>query len=133
MLFAPGFQDPQSEEYWSYAFTVWIDGPIPDASGLADLLDAYYDGLISMAARAEGKDVGDDPARVEVQRASADGFDAAVHLSDASGTSEPVHLRLRIAGEVAERALLRIQVSPQPSGHKIWRSLEAAVLSIQEP
>ena len=61
--------------------------------------------------------------------------DWMMHLIDAFATFEPIDLRVMVdtVAETDERTVLRIQVSPQPEEHGIWRSLEAAIASIREP
>ncbi|HEX2838296.1 MAG TPA: hypothetical protein VHN77_09245 [Phycisphaerales bacterium] len=128
LRFAPGWRDPKSENFWSYAFVLWIDEPAPDAARTDQLLEQYYDGL--MAAFAEGKPL--TPAHVEVTRTAPHIFHARMHLTDAFATFKPIDLRLVIESrqEAPSRSTLRIQISPQPSTHPIWPSLDAAIASI---
>ncbi len=132
LRFAPGWRDPQSENFWSYAFVLWIDEPAPDAERTDQLLEQYYDGL--MAAFAEGKPL--IPARAEVTQTTRTNhvrlYEARLHLTDAFATFQPIDLRLVIESrqEAPSRSTLRIQISPQPSTHPIWPSLDAAVASI---
>lgn len=39
LRFAPGWRDPSAENFWSYAFVMWIDEPAPDAARIGDLLE----------------------------------------------------------------------------------------------
>jgi hypothetical protein len=135
LLFAPGFRNSDAEDFWSYVFVLWIDEPAPDAARLDEMLELYYDGLISAVAGAKGEDVGSDPAQVDVTRVASGHFEVRMRLIDAFFTFEPIDLRARVdtVAETSERTILRIQASPQPETHAIWRSLEAAVASIQEP
>lgn len=132
LRFAPGWRDPKSENFWSYAFVMWIDEPAPDAARTDQLLEQYYDGL--MAAFAEGKPL--TPARAEVTRTTRANqpnlYEARLHLTDAFATFQPIDLRLVIESRAVtpSRSTLRIQISPQPSTHPIWTSLNAAITSI---
>lgn len=128
LRFAPGWREPKSENFWSYAFVLWIDEPAPDAARIDQLLEQYYDGL--MAAFAEGKPL--TPARVELTRTAPNRFHASMHLTDAFATFQPIDLRLAIESrqEAPSRSTLRIQISPQPNDHPIWPSLDAAITSI---
>ena len=133
LLFAPGFRDRESDGFWSYAFAVWMDGPPPDAAGLEAWFESYYDGLMNAVATGDGKDIGDDPAQVQVVATSANTFQVSIHLLDAFGNLEPVDLRAHVTSESTERTILRLQVSPQPEGHSIWNALAVAAASIREP
>lgn len=129
LRFAPGWHDPKSENFWSYAFVMWIDEPAPDAARTDQLLEQYYDGL--MTAFADGKPL--TPARAEVTRTNqAHLYEARLHLTDAFATFKPIDLRLVIESRAVtpSRSTLRIQISPQPSTHPIWTSLNAAITSI---
>lgn len=132
LRFAPGWRDPRSENFWSYAFVMWINESAPDAARVKELLEKYYDGLMSSFAAGKNKDTGGTPARIEMVRTETNRFEAKVHVIDAFATFEPIDLRMVVdsIAETDERAALHIQVSPQPKEHAIWRSLEEAIASI---
>lgn len=135
LRFSPGWRDPSAEGFWSYAFVMWIDEPVPDAERIDELLESYYTGLMSAFAAGKDKDIGGDHVRVEVTPTSPNHYEAHMRLIDAFATFEPIELRV-VINTVAEsdaRAALRIKISPQPAAHGIWRSLEAAIASIREP
>jgi formylglycine-generating enzyme required for sulfatase activity len=135
LRFATGWRDPSTEDFWSYAFVMWIDESAPDAARVAELLDGYYDGLMSTFARSADKDIGSDPAQVEVVRTAQNHFEAQMHVIDAFATFEPIDLRIVVdTVAMAEgRSAVRIQLSPQPEEHVIWRSLETAIEAIKKP
>ncbi|MBK9386108.1 MAG: hypothetical protein IPN34_14950 [Planctomycetes bacterium] len=133
LIFAPGFRDPASDEYWTYAFAVWMDESLPDAAALDRWLETYYDGLISAVAAAQGTEVEDEPADVRVECIAPDLFDATIRLIDAFGTFEPLTLHLVVTCASTDSATMRIRASPQRKEHKIWHSLEAAAASLERP
>jgi ligand-binding sensor domain-containing protein len=55
LLFAPGWRDPSTENFWSYAFVMSIDELAPDAARVKELLSSYYDGLMSVFASNKGQ------------------------------------------------------------------------------
>jgi hypothetical protein len=134
LRFAPGWRDPSAEGFWSYAFVMWIDEPVPDAARIDDLLEKYYNGLMTAFAAGKGKDISSTPARVDVvgARTSPNHYEARMHLIDAFATFEPIDLRVLIdtVAETDARSIVRIQISPQSQEHPIWRSLNAAIASI---
>jgi hypothetical protein len=134
LRFAPGWRDPSAEGFWSYAFVMWIDESAPplDAARIDDLLEKYYNGLMTSFAAGKGKDISGTPARVDVVRTAPNRYEARMHLIDAFATFEPIDLRVLVdtVAETDTRAILRIRVSPQPQEHAIWRSLNAAIASI---
>lgn len=132
LRFAPGWRDPAAADFWSYAFVMWIDESAPDAARIDQLLEAYYQGLMSVFAGNKGKDISGHPVRVEVSRTAPNHFDAQMHLIDAFATFEPIDVRV-VVDAIAEsggHSSLRVRLSPQPASHPIWRSLEAAIADI---
>jgi len=131
-MFSPGWRNPSAEGFWSYAFVMWINEPAPDAARIDDLLERYYNGLMTSFAAGKGKDISGTPARVDVVRTEPNRYEARMHLIDGFATFEPIDLRavVDVVAQTDARTTLRIQVSPQPQHHAIWRSLKAAIASI---
>src|SRR6185503_18222007 len=115
-----------------YAFVMWIDESAPDKARMKELLEKYYDGLLSSFAAGKKKDISKAPARVEVVRTATNYFEVTMRVIDAFATFEPIELRVVVNSypRTDESSVLHIQVSPQPKEHAIWRSLEAAIGSI---
>ena len=133
LRFAPGWRDPTSEGFWSYAFVMWINEDAPDAERVDELIETYYTGLMSVFAGNRGKDISATPVRVAVQRIAPNRFEAKMHFIDAFATFEPIDLRVVIetTAQSKDHAAVSIRVSPQPKEHEIWSSLETAITSIK--
>ena len=132
LLFAPGWRDSTSEDFWSYAFVMQIDEPVPNAPRVEELLELYYAGLMTAFARGDFVDTIGDSVNVELVSGRPNHFEAEMHLIDAFSTFEPIGLRVLIDTfpDTNERSSVHIRVSAQPKEHEIWRSLEAAIASI---
>lgn len=132
LRFAPGWRTPDAEDFWSYAFVMWIDEPVPDGTRIDDLLEKYYNGLLASFAAGSGKDISGTPARVDVVRRSPPRYEARMRVIDAFATFEPIELRVLVdsVAESGGRSSLRIRVSPQAKEHAIWGALDAAIASI---
>lgn len=132
LRFAPGWREPKAEDFWSYAFVMWINEPAPDKARIKTLLEKYYNGLLASFAAGKNKDISKTPARVEVVSTAPNYFELKMHVIDAFATFEPIELRVVVSShaETDKRTVLRFQVSPQPKEHAIWRSLEVAIASI---
>lgn len=134
LLFAPGWRDAESEEFWSYAFVMWINEPLPGAERLDEMFELYYDGLISAVAGERAAEWGGDPATIDVEAQGGGRFTARAQFPDAFGDMRPIDLRFVVDGEAqpgGEGSRLSIQASPQPEGHPIWTTLAGAVLQLQ--
>lgn len=134
LRFAPGWRDPESDSFWSYAIVMWIDEPIADSQRVTELLEIYYDGLMSVFAHKEFGEVSIKPAQVLTQRIAPNKFKARMHLIDAFATFEPIELFVRVetAAISESRSTVRIRVSSQPTEHQIWESMDTAILDILE-
>jgi streptogramin lyase len=132
LLFAPGWRDPNTEDFWSYAFVMSINEPAPEMTRIDELLEMYYNGLMSAFSSNKYGDIGISPVQVDVVPIAANKYEAKMHLIDAFATFEPIDLRVLIEtiADTDEHSLVRIQVSQQPKDHKIWRSLALAIESI---
>jgi hypothetical protein len=139
LRFAPGWRTPGAEDFWSYAFVMWINEPEPDAARIDELLEMYYNGLMTSFAAAAGHDISSTPVRVDVVPTAPNRYEARMHLIDAFATFKPMDLRVVVetaaepSPETDARSIVRIQLSPQPPDHAIWRSLQAAIASIPSP
>ena len=133
LRFAPGWRDPNSENFWSYAFVMSIDEPAADGTRVKELLELYYDGLMSVFASNRGKEASIKPTRVTVRSAAQNHYEATMHLIDAFATFEPVdiHVQIKTLTGTGEHSFVYIKVSKQPYEHEIWRSLQAAIDDIQ--
>lgn len=91
LRFPPGFFDPASPDYWSYAF-VWrtADPAQLDAAALADELTRYFQGLIA-AVDQQGKVTARDTIAATA-RADGARFALTAHVFDAFKTAQPLDL-----------------------------------------
>lgn len=133
LRFPPGWRDPSSENFWSYAFVMSINEPAPDADRVTELLKNYYDGLLSVFAFKKYGNVSIKPSRVELSQTSPNQYEAKMHLIDAFATFQPINVRVVVTtiADTTGHSSVQIQISKQPKEHKIWRSLNAAIESIQ--
>ena len=134
LLFPPGWRDPDSENFWSYAFVMTIDEQPPEATRIQELLELYYDGLMSVFASGKEKESLITPTKVVVNQIKTNQYEANMHLVDAFATFEPVDIRVRIETVAAEdgHSQVRVQISRQPDDHQIWKELSAAIEHILE-
>lgn len=125
LRFPPGWRKPTSEMFWSYAITMHLDEPEPDADRIATILERYYDGLMHVF----GVDEIIDPATV-VARPTAPGvFEADMEVIDGFATYRPMLIRIKITtdAEGDGGSVLRVRLSPQPDDHPVWHKLQDAL------
>ncbi len=92
LRFPPGFFDPASGDYWSYAFIWRTEDPAQlDAAALGAELTAYFRGLIAAVDKQQRIQARDEI----VARAEPDGagrFRLTAHVFDAFKTAAPIDL-----------------------------------------
>lgn len=132
LRFSPGMFEPESEDFWTYAFVWWVPlATTLDAATLGSDLETYFRGLSKAVSGSQGFDPGemDIRATLAAEKTQGDGhrFSGKVVTFDAFATREPVTLNVRIATrrcEAAERLVVFFELSPQPESHAVWRTLE---------
>ncbi len=128
--FAPGWDDPQKEDYWTYVYLWWVEGkPALDAAALQKYLAAYYDGLIGR--NIDRRNIPKEkvkPVRVNLTpQPGGTRYTGRIDMLDYMA-QRPMTLHC-IADikycTVAGRTAIFFQVSPQESGHPIWKEMQA--------
>lgn len=129
LRFAPGWRSPEKEDYWSYAFVMWIDERVPDKGRISTLLESYYNGLLTAFAQGDGQDISATPVQIDIAQSFPGQFKANMRAADAFGTYKPitVHFEIKSVSLGSKRSSLHVKVSTQPKEHAIWKSLEAAI------
>jgi hypothetical protein len=131
--FAPGWGDPKSEEYWSYAYLWWLEGSQQiDAATLQMYLKAYYDGLV--ARNVKERNIPADkviPTKVTIKntKTAPDNkgtFEGMVRMLDYM-TQQPITLHFRVHVKNCteqDRTAVFIELSPKPYKHAIWMAFD---------
>jgi hypothetical protein len=130
--FTPGWGNLKNDEYWTYAFLWWLDGPPKtDAGIIAENLKAYYTGLIKTntdSTKASTEKL--IPVTTSFKKAPTDKGD----LETYTGTIEMVDfmqrkpitlnciVRLRFCKE-SNKGILFYELSPKPFNHINWVNL----------
>jgi hypothetical protein len=115
LRFMPGFFDPNSRGWWSYAFVWWIEGqPKLDTALLTSNMRAYFIGLAR--AVAEGKfPVDPSTFQVSLVPGEAQTFNGTLHVLDAFKTHKDIDLlaRIRIT-ECGDHTAVMAAIAPPP-------------------
>ena len=132
--FTPGWGDPKTEEYWSYAFLWYLDEmPVTNDTTIQTNLNAYYAGLIgrNMERRKIPKEklfpVKTSVKEVKAESGDQKTFRGTINMLDYM-EQKPITLNCVVhvkscAGQA--KGFLFYEISPKPSADKIWTSLES--------
>jgi hypothetical protein len=132
--FPPGWGDAKSEEYWSVAYLLWLDGEQKiDAGILQNNLKIYYDDLIAGALIRRNLTLAPGtvfPTQVTIKKITAEADDletytGTIHMYDYMGQAPMtlnylVHIKSCAA---KNRVPLFFEISPKPFDHPLWRKL----------
>ncbi len=137
--FAPGWDEKDNENYWSYTFLWCVDGQqLMNEQMLDNDLTAYYRGLVNK--NLEPGKMPDDkavPVKVSVKKIKTltgdiATFSAVISMIDYMG-SEPIMLNSIIHSRkcgTQSRSIILFEVSPQSPSGPIWKQLSTIGASV---
>lgn len=130
--FTPGWSKKETDEYWSYAFLWYLDGPQTfDPPTISKNLRDYYTGLLNINVDKD-KVAADKlaPTKVSiktrmVEKGDVQTFEGNISMADFM-TLQPIELNVIIhvrSCEGQNKTFVFHEVSPKPYGHEVWKSL----------
>ena len=129
LRFAPGWRDPASENFWSYAIVLRIDEAVPSTARLEELVAIYYTGLMDAFGVGRGSDALPNEVEVDLRAIDATRHRGTMELVDGFATFARMKIRLQVEtrphGDAA--SILEFRVSAQDFDHAVWEDLDAAV------
>ena len=132
LRFPPGWRNPDSDNYWSYAIEMKLDEPAPSKDQLADLLKTYYTGLMEAFGVGRKPDSPPNEVTVEIEELAPNTYRATLHLIDGFSTLKPksVLAQIETHPDTETTSTITIRISPHPIHHEIWTDLTAALVHI---
>lgn len=135
MRFPPGWGDARSEEYWSVAYLLWLEGGQKiDAGILQSNLKMYYDDLVAGAIIRRNLTVAPGavfPTQVTIKKTTAEADDletytGTIHMFNyLAQVPMTLNYLLHIKSCAAQNRIpLFFEISPQPFDHPLWRKLK---------
>lgn len=129
--FAPGWANPESDDYWTYAFVWYIDGQQNITDSIVNAhLQAYYTGLVASNTKNninKGKLI---PAVASIKKITAAAGDAETYKGDInmqdymdlSLKQLVLHCTIHRKNCTGNTVLLFL-LSPKEETHTVWNSL----------
>jgi hypothetical protein len=131
--FAPGWADPKSDEYWSYAYLWWLDGIKEfDAATLQGYIKDYYNGLVTRNVSERNiprhKVIPTEVIIRNINAAPGDrrSFEGTVRMLDYM-TQQPMvlHYKIRVKHCTGQdRTAVFVELSPKVYTHAVWMDLD---------
>jgi hypothetical protein len=124
--FAPGWSNPQSEQFWSYHFTWYLEDKIDLTEGFLEAaMSQYFDGLMKLVLKEQA----DQSLENAFQQTMCvfikthDGFKGKLKLFDAFFTQEYTLLNVIVFEEFCEdsgKQLVSFNLSPKRFDDPLW-------------
>ena len=133
LRFAPGWSDPKSNDYWTYAFLWYLDGrPESNPQIIEENLTAYYNGLVGR--NIEKRKIPKDKlvqVKVKVKQTSTGNED----LQTYSGTIDMLDymsltpmtlnciIHIKLCPLKQNNTFIFYEISPRPLTDNVWKEL----------
>lgn len=133
LLFAPGWSDPDAEDFWSYVFLMEIEETSVGVERLDEIFELYFDGLIGAVGGSKSFELPADPAKVSFHDKGGSKYSGVVDTYDAFGSGDALTLYMLVDIERMNSGMsnLRIMASPQEPGMSVvWSSMEQVLGSL---
>jgi hypothetical protein len=132
LRFPPGWRDPVSDNFWSYAIVLRIDEPTPTTARLEELTDIYYTGLMSAFGVGHNPESPPNDVDVDLEQATDGQHLGTMRLVDGFATFKPIviNLKANIRTSSDAESTIEFRASPQPDTHGVWSDLQVAIDNI---
>ncbi len=133
--FAPGWGEPESEDYFSYVF-LWIIEKDPKLNSykLENITNTYFDGLMNTGAITNFNFLKNIPKTTSsMQQVDTNTFEGSITMYDEFFSKEKVTLLSQIKSEyctATKKYLVWFYISPQGKEHPIWEELQDVRLTL---
>ncbi len=128
VLFAPGWSETTSDDYFSYIF-LWIieENPHLNPSKIQSILNTYFDGLMNTGAITNFNFYKDIPeTKSSIREIDKNTFRGTIELYDEFFAKKSFVLNTSIRSEYClanKKYLVWFYLSPQETDHPIWDEL----------
>lgn len=117
VYFAPGWSNPESEEFWTYSFVWILEQPMDiEKEKMEGYLKVYYDGLMKVVGQFNTTET-----TISLEKAS-NGYKGKVKTLDGFFTKKAIHLNVTIEKQ-SEGKFWLFRLSPKDGEHPVWETL----------
>lgn len=124
--FAPGWSDPNSEQFWTYHFSWFVEkkGPLTE-DWLTETIKLYYDGLTETVLKEQSDAVEFnewDKTRCSFSE-TKEGFRGQIRVFDSFFTQDYIELHVQVREQICERInkqIISFDLSPRRFEDEVW-------------
>ncbi len=130
VLFAPGWADKTSDQFWMYHFTWFVDFKEPmSVSFLEKNLVEYYNGLANMVLKGNENEgpISIPDSSICLFIKTQTGFIGKMRVFDPFFTKDYIDLNVIVKESVCqktEKHIVSFHISPKEVDHKIWEQFK---------
>lgn len=130
VLFAQGWSDTESDEFWTYHITWFIDHKNLTEKRMSNYFNLYYDGLIKVILnnQPEGTEVIEPDETLSLFIKTNEGFTGKVRTFDPFFTKEYLTLFIQveeIVCKISNQQIVTIDISPKSFDHSLWNDFDS--------
>jgi len=125
--FAPGWADPQSEEFWTYHFTWFIEHKELTEENIAHFFNLYYDGLTAVILKSKDSEIEVDKT-LSLFIKTDKGFTGKVRTFDSFFTQEYLTLSIKVREfdcNQSTQQVVSFDIAPKPFTDEVWQIFDA--------
>jgi hypothetical protein len=133
LRFAPNWNNPESDEFWTYMFVWYVEPDKPmTVKNLTTYFQSYYDGLMGIEVRNSETASTEKLNYSEIKfKKSKNGFVGEMKVWDSFFTKDYIVLNMKVTEQLCNDnsvQIVRCEVSPKPFKHNIWSAFNEVVL-----
>jgi len=125
--FAPGWSDSNSEEFWTYHFTWFIEKSDPmTEDALTEIFNQYFDGLMRLVLEeeADSENINELDKTISLFIKTDEGFSGKMRVFDSFFTKDYIMLHVKVREKTCEESnkqMISFDISPKGFDDEIWK------------
>lgn len=137
LRFAPGWNDPDSEEFWAYTFVWYVEkGPAMTESKLTEYFNMYYDGLMGV----DDNNQRDTTNSNQLDKTlclfvkTAEGFSGKMRVYDRFFTKDYITLNIKVKESFCpetNKQIILCDISPKDFDQEVWGIFDDVNLNVK--
>jgi hypothetical protein len=136
LRFSPGWNDPNSQEFWTYMFVWYVEKVSPmTESKLTEYFNLYYDGLMGIDDNNRDTTNSNQLDKTICLFVKTDeGFDGKMRTYDRFFTKDYITLNIKVKESFCpetNKQIIRFDISPKDFDHEVWGIFDDVSLKVK--
>lgn len=137
LRFAPGWNDPNNQEFWTYMFVWYVDMGLPMTENkLTEYFNMYYDGLMGVDDnnKSDTTNLNQLDKTLCLFVKTSEGFTGKMRTYDRFFTKDYITLNIKVKESFCpetNKQIIRCNISPKPFNQDVWGIFDEVKLDIK--